>query len=177
LLAAPRGLFSLCRSCCHFPSMLPAGFALDDRFWTPAPPFIRLSNEGFSDSTRDRPPAPDAFAFRPRLAPPRNCCARASFFFFSLVCLTKFSKDAEVEATMLGEGANGVSSWWVDVERKRVGADRGTTVERVHEQESRMDESLDHDPLGETKHRREKFPYKSCARCFPSHSNNAPNYW
>jgi len=78
---------------------------------------------------------------------------------------------------MLGEGANGVSSWWVDVERKRVGADRGTTVERVHEQESRMDESLDHDPLGETKHRREKFPYKSCARCFPSHSNNAPNYW
>jgi hypothetical protein len=84
LAAGPLGLFSLCRSCCHYPSMIPAGFADDERFCTPALPLMRLSNVGFSEVCRGfapaPAPAPGALALRPR---PRNCCARSSFFLRS----------------------------------------------------------------------------------------------
>ena len=94
LAGVPLGLLTLCRSCCHFPSMLPDGFADDERpFWTPAPPLIRLSRVGFSDVCRDLAPEPGV-PVRPR--EPRNCCARFSFFFFSRESLTKLAKSAMV---------------------------------------------------------------------------------
>lgn len=94
LAGGPLGLLTLCRSCCHFPSMLPEGFADDERpFCTPAPPLMRLSRVGFSRFCRDFAPEPDVgVPVRPR--EPRNCCARFSFFFFSRESLTKLAKSA-----------------------------------------------------------------------------------
>lgn len=100
LAARPLGLLTLCRSCCHFPSMFPAGFADDDRpFWTPAPPLIRLSSVGFSEVCRDFAPEPGVPG-RPR--EPRNCWARFSCFFFSRESFTKLAKSA-----MVVKGDNG----------------------------------------------------------------------
>ena len=115
-LGGPFGLLSLWRSCCHFPSMLVAGFAEDDRgFWTP---LMRLSKVGFCDVARplsEAAPDPDPLALRPRL--PRKCCASASCLFFSRASLTKSANDAfwamvAGRSGCVGAGLDGLASSW-----------------------------------------------------------------
>ena len=103
--AAPQRFYPMAGKLVPF--FTAAGLALADRFWTPAPPLMRLSREGFSDSTRGLAPAP-LLPLRPRFPapPPRNCCASASFFFFSRFCFTKLSKE------ILGVAIIAMGQYW-----------------------------------------------------------------
>jgi hypothetical protein len=79
---------------------------------------MRLSSVGFSEVLRDfaPEPAPGVLPVLPRF--PRNCCASASFFFFSRAPCRKFANEADsamaVESDRNGRGGERL---WMDVRR------------------------------------------------------------